>query len=111
MGKAFFQRKIDSQVFRYVFATDTVWRLGHQCKRWSRTHPENGVQDQRDRGQAPYIVFAGGGFYRTFAMSESQVASYDFHKNNGWPNRDRPYMDEKGVIPPNRDAEFPRFES
>lgn len=109
--KIFLQRKVDGEVFRYVFHTDTVWRL-IAGKKWvnmsSGPNAVNGVHGGGDR--EPFLVLTGVGFYRTFLFSPSQKALYERHRDNGWPNKNRPYMDEKGVIPPNRDKEFPRFE-
>ena len=115
--KIFIQRKIDGEVFRYVFHTDTVWRL-IEGKRWvnmSSKNPGVGEIPNSEMGihfsaDEYYLVLTGGGFYRTFVLSPSQQASYEHHREYGWPNKDRPYMDEKGVIPPNTDKEFGRFD-
>ena len=111
--KVFLQRKIDGEVFRYVFHTDTVWRLipGHRWVNMS-SDPQMGIHggDLRGNGGAYYLVLTGGGFYRTFPLSPAQEKLYELcRERKGW-YKDNPYMDEKGVIPPNIDAEFGRFD-
>lgn len=108
--KIFLQRKIDGEVFRYVFHTDTVWRL-IAGQRWINMSSEPNCQmGIHFSANEYYLVLTGGGFYRTFLLSPAQQALYEHHREYGWPNKNQPYMDEKGVIPPNRDAEFGRFD-
>ena len=109
--KVFLQRKIDGQVFRYVFHTDTVWKLlpGHKWINMS-ADPNCQMGIHGGDGREYFLVLTGGGFYRTFILSPAQAQLYELcRERKGW-YKDNPYMDEKGVIPPNLDAEFGRFD-